>query len=83
MLVDRYFPRLDCCYVVADNLGGGYRATEHLIILGYTQIAFLYHDNADFRTTSVRDRYSGYRKALAEYNIEFNENWAVPLESHP
>jgi DNA-binding LacI/PurR family transcriptional regulator len=83
VLVDRYFPNLDCCYVVADNLGGGYRATEHLIILGHTQISFLYHHDADLRTTSVRDRYLGYRKALADYNIEFNESWACPLESTP
>jgi GntR family transcriptional regulator, arabinose operon transcriptional repressor len=81
VLVDRYFPRLDCSYVVSDNLSGGYRATEHLIILGYTQIAFLYHIDADFRTTSVRDRFLGYQKALAEYNIEFNESYVQPLAS--
>ncbi len=79
VLVDRYFPGLNCCYVVSDNTGGAYRATEHLIILGYSQIAFLYHANADFRTTSVRDRYLGYRKALEEYNIEFDERWAVQI----
>jgi DNA-binding LacI/PurR family transcriptional regulator len=81
VLVDRYFPGLDCSYVVSDNFGGGYRATEHLLILEHTQIAFLYHPDADFRTTSVRDRYLGYRKALEKYNIDFDPTWAVPVEN--
>jgi len=75
VLVDRYLPELDCSYVVSDNLGGAFRATEHLIILGHKQIAFVYQSFADMRTTSVRDRYAGYRKALSEYNIEFREEW--------
>jgi GntR family transcriptional regulator, arabinose operon transcriptional repressor len=80
ILVDRYFPNLDSDYVVSDNFGGGYRATEHLIILGYAEIAFVYHSLADFRTTSVRDRFQGYQKALADYNIKFEPEWVVAIE---
>jgi DNA-binding IscR family transcriptional regulator len=35
VLVDRYFPSLDTDYVVVDNFGGAYQATEHLISLGH------------------------------------------------
>lgn len=80
VLVDRYFPALDCDYVVADNLGGGYRAAEHLILLGHEEIGFIYHPQADFRTTSVRDRYQGYRKALEDYHIAFQENWLASID---
>jgi GntR family transcriptional regulator, arabinose operon transcriptional repressor len=80
ILVDRYFPNLDSDYVVSDNFGGGYRATEHLIILGYDEIAFIYCTLADFRTTSVRDRFQGYQKALADYQIKFNPEWVVAID---
>ncbi len=73
VLVDRYFPDLDTDYVVADNLGGGYRATEHLLILGHRRIGFLYSDKASLLTTSVRDRWEGYRRALQEYGCAYDE----------
>jgi DNA-binding LacI/PurR family transcriptional regulator len=76
--VDRYFPALDCDYVVVDNLGGGYRATEHLITLGHSKIAFL-HTGAGYKTTAVQDRYRGYRKALSDHNLPFQETWATSL----
>jgi DNA-binding LacI/PurR family transcriptional regulator len=66
--------------VVVDNFGGRYRAAEHLVMLGHREIAFIYHPNANFNTTAVRDRYLGYRKALADYHIEFQEDWLVPIE---
>jgi GntR family transcriptional regulator, arabinose operon transcriptional repressor len=80
VLVDRYFPDLDCDYVVSDNREGGYRAVEHLILAGHHEIGFIYHPQADFRTTSVFDRYLGYRKALEVYHIDFQEDWQVTIE---
>ncbi len=73
VLVDRYFPDLDSDYVVADNLGGGYRATEHLLILGHSRIGFVYSANGSLLTTSVRDRWQGYRRALQEYGQPYDE----------
>jgi GntR family transcriptional regulator of arabinose operon len=71
---------LDCDHVVVDNSGGGYRAVEHLIILGHSRIAFLHQTRAGFKTTSVRDRYLGYRKALDDYGLSFEEAWVASLE---
>jgi GntR family transcriptional regulator of arabinose operon len=73
VLVDRYFPDLDSDYVVADNIGGGYRATEHLLILGHMRIGFVYASYASMLTTSVRDRWEGYRRALQEYGQPYDE----------
>lgn len=73
VLVDRYFPDLDTDYVVADNLGGGYRVTEHLLILGHRRIGFVYSPKGSLLTTSVRDRWMGYRKALQEYGCPYDE----------
>lgn len=80
VLIDRYFPDLECDRVTADNFAGAYRATEHLIILGHTQIAFLYDSLADLRTTSVNDRYAGYRQALNDYHIPFDQELIVQIE---
>jgi DNA-binding LacI/PurR family transcriptional regulator len=73
VLVDRYFPALDSDYVVADNVGGGYRATEHLLILGHSRVGFVYSPKGSLLTTSVHDRWQGYRRALHEYGQRYDE----------
>jgi DNA-binding LacI/PurR family transcriptional regulator len=83
VLVDRYFAGLDCDYVVADNFGGAYRATEHLVLMGHAQIGFVHESAAGFKTTSVRDRYLGYRQALDDYGLAFEEQWLSQVERAP
>ncbi len=77
VLVDRYFPDLDSDYVVCDNVSGAYRAVEHLLILGHKRIAFVYSDVDGLHTTSVRDRWQGYRNALADYGLPYNDSLVV------
>lgn len=79
VLVDRYLSDLDSDYVTSDNLGGGYRATEHLLILGHRRIGFAYGSVGDLVTTSVRDRWEGYRKALHEYHQPYDEGLVCNL----
>lgn len=86
VLVDRYLADLDSDYVVSDNVGGGYRATEHLAILGHTRIGFAYSRAGDLQTTSVRDRWEGYRKALYEYHRPFDDSLILsdlPTDAEP
>lgn len=78
VLIDRYIPGLETDYVVSDNLGGGYRATEHLLILGHRRIGFVYSSAANLQTTSVCDRWRGYRKALEEYGLPYEEALVFP-----
>jgi DNA-binding LacI/PurR family transcriptional regulator len=82
VLVDRHISGLDCDYVTSDNLGGGYRATEHLLILGHTRIGFVYSPVGELFTTTVRDRCEGYRKALREYNLPYDEALIYKVSSH-
>ncbi len=74
VLVDRYLSDLDSDYVTSDNVGGGYRATEHLLILGHRRIGFAHGSVGNLLTTSVRDRWEGYRKALHEYHQPYDES---------
>ncbi|MEO7912974.1 MAG: GntR family transcriptional regulator [Roseiflexaceae bacterium] len=71
VFIDRYLANnagYTSDYVVADNVAGGYRATEHLLVMGHTRIGFIYNEGY-LSTTSVRDRYEGYRKALRDYGV--------------
>lgn len=74
VLVDRYFPTLDTDCVVADNYTGGYRATEHLLILGYRRIAFVYTHASSLQVTAIHHRWLGYRAALEHYGLAYDES---------
>jgi GntR family transcriptional regulator, arabinose operon transcriptional repressor len=73
VLVDRYLPHFDSDYVVVDNVGGAYRATQHLLILGHRNIGFGFNNIESLHTTSVRSRWEGYCKALEDYQIPYDE----------
>src|SRR5437588_13040169 len=60
VLIDRYFPDLAIDFVGSDNVGGGYRATEHLLILGHRRIGFVFAQEETLQTTSVYERWQGY-----------------------
>jgi GntR family transcriptional regulator, arabinose operon transcriptional repressor len=74
VLVDRYFSDLPTSYVVSDNFGGMYHATEYLICLGYRTFGFVLGAAGgpvcdQIKTTSMRDRYDGYGTALRDYGL--------------
>lgn len=60
--------------VRVDDIFGGYQATHYLIRLGHKKIAFI-GDIPDprFQFTSSKYRLEGYRRALYEAGIPFNE----------
>jgi DNA-binding LacI/PurR family transcriptional regulator len=57
--------------VDVDNTQGAYTAVKHLIDLGHRRIGHI--SNAPFSYTSSRDRLTGYRMALAEAGIPYDE----------
>jgi LacI family transcriptional regulator len=65
-------------YVDVDNQDGAYRAVTHLISLGHRRIGFI--SNAPHFYSGAVDRHAGYRQALAEHAIPFDESlvrWAA------
>ncbi|GCE14026.1 GntR family transcriptional regulator [Tengunoibacter tsumagoiensis] len=78
ILLDRTFPGLEADYVGSDNFGGGFRATEHLLILGHTRIGFVNSHIETRSTTSVYERWNGYKTALEKYSIPYEEALAIP-----
>jgi len=69
---DRVSDSIKTHQVVADNIGGAYMVTKHLIESGYRNIAQV---TSSHELSTTIERIKGYCKALAEYNIPVNENY--------
>ncbi|MGH3368759.1 MAG: GntR family transcriptional regulator, partial [Nocardioidaceae bacterium] len=66
VMVDRYLPQVATGVVTADNFSVGYQVTERLLEQGHRRIATLW-DEVD--CTSVRDRLTGHKQALAANGV--------------
>ena len=73
--LDTYHASLNYDAVVSDGYLGTYMLTNYLIEQGHRKIAFV--GNAD-ATSSIADRYWGYRRALRENGIAFQDSWEIP-----
>jgi len=72
VLIDRYIPNIDISYVVSDNFKGAYKAVEHLINLGHRRIGIITR-RLSMETTSARDRINGYKRALLDNGLLFDQ----------
>nr|WP_284503541.1 LacI family DNA-binding transcriptional regulator [Caballeronia sp. GAWG1-1] len=70
VVIDEDVPGADVPKVLVDNVQGGYLATQHLIEAGHRRIA---HISGPLGLFTVQERCEGYRRALAQANIEFDE----------
>ena len=68
---DRVFECSNCVSVVIDNFKAGYEATKHLIDQGCRKII---HVGGSMNRNVYSDRFRGFRQALAENSLEFNDN---------
>lgn len=65
--------------VTINDFEGGYKATKHLIDQGCTRIA---HFSGDQSIEIFKERYLGYKQALLDAGIEFNEDYVVQTKSN-
>lgn len=65
--------------VQIDNINGGMTATEHLIDMGHTNIGFI---GGDIEHPSINRRLHGYKMALYNAGIEFDESRVDASESN-
>lgn len=66
VLIDRLCNDITADAVLVDNTGGTYRAIEYLIQKGIRRIGFI---GGDMNLTSAKERFTGYIRALEDYNI--------------
>jgi len=69
---DRVPNEIETHKVVADNFLGSYEATEHLIRTGRKRIA---HITSPIYLSITTERLAGYKKALEDYGIPFDESY--------
>lgn len=67
-------PEQTYCSVGSDNVAGGKRATLHLARLGRGKIVYL----GDTDAPEVAQRFRGYRMALEEAGIDYDDRLVVP-----
>lgn len=70
LVMTGYAPnRQNCSSVQVESFSVGYQAARHLLEQGHRKIAFFsYHDEK---------RMEGYKSALAEWGIPFDESWVI------
>ena len=74
VLIDRFFPKLNCSCLTTDDFEAGRLATQHLLDLGHRRIAHL--KGSDI--SPARLRLEGYQHALRDAGVELNPAWIVP-----
>jgi LacI family transcriptional regulator len=71
IILNRYIPELAKQCIRIDNELGGYLATLYLLECGHSRIACI---TGQLSKIDSRERLQGYRKALSEYDIAFDDN---------
>jgi len=71
---DRVFECGNCVSVVIDNYRAGYEATQHMIDQGCRRIV---HVTGSLNRNVYNDRYRGYRQALADNSIVFDDKMLI------
>jgi LacI family transcriptional regulator len=67
---DRVFEHPQCTSIVIDNYKAAYEVTQHLISQGSKRIV---HISANLKRNVYIDRLKGYKQALADANVPFDE----------
>ncbi|HEV7216127.1 MAG TPA: LacI family DNA-binding transcriptional regulator [Chloroflexota bacterium] len=74
VLLNRRLPALSAPTVTADNATGSYELTRYALQQGHRRIGVI-HGRLD--TSTTQERLAGYRRALAEANVEQDDNLLV------
>lgn len=77
VLIDRYIPNTEFSSVVSDNEKGTMELVEHLVNQGRKKIAL--YSITPSHLTSITDRISGYKKALAKNNIPIDPQLIIEI----
>ncbi len=80
VFLDRYYPVLDIDRVVFDDDEAGYALAKSLIEMGHRRIGIV--TAAEIDASSVRGRLQGYRRALEEAGLLYDED-LICLDVYP
>jgi LacI family transcriptional regulator len=78
-MIDRNIPNVQVDAVLPDHQLGGFLATQHLVQLGHTRIACIAGPSS---ITPSAERITGYRNALEQAGIPFDEKLVIRGDYH-
>lgn len=78
VILDQHFEGIPLNYVLTNNYEGGYRAGAYLAELGLQEIYYV-TDTGIVSSTTVRDRYFGFCKALYEHQVELSDEHLLTI----
>jgi LacI family transcriptional regulator len=78
VLIDMQYDGTDLNYITVNNYRGGYLAAEHLLRLGYREIATLC---GPLWMHVSQDRLEGYQAALRDWGAPIYPEWIVPVQN--
>jgi LacI family transcriptional regulator len=78
VFLDRVFDLQNICSVTADNTEGALQATRYLTELGHRQIVYI---TRPFSVSSIRDRYTGFCRALGEKGLRVEPDRIITIDS--
>ena len=76
LFVDRYIEGMDIDFVGMQNFQAAYKSVKHLYGLGHRKIALMY---TFAFLSSIRERIDGYKQALQDFQIDFDEKLMIPI----
>jgi LacI family transcriptional regulator len=79
VMIDRNVPNVEIDAVLTDNQLGGFLATSHLLELGHKRIACIAGPSS---ITPSAERIIGYRKALEEASLSYDEKLILRGDYH-
>lgn len=77
VMIDRVVGDLACDKVMFDHELGGYMATKCLLDAGHRRVACMINAN---KSMTGQKRLEGYKRALAEFNVPFDEQLVIETE---
>lgn len=79
LMFDRVSEEVDCDKVVVDDFEAGYKTTKHLLKTGCKRIAIV---SAIYNSSVGKLRVDGYKKALKENGVEYDERLIVEVRKN-
>ena len=80
VMIDRYYPAITTNVVTTNHYLSGYSVTEHLLRQGHHHMGFILATTE--MVTSTLARFEGYKGALRDYGVEFDERLLMKAQIH-
>jgi len=79
VVIGRYLREGEIYRILIDNVGGGFKATEHLINLRYKRIGIIIGPRSIY---AFEDKLKGYKKAIEDYGMSIDDSLIIEEQNY-